>query len=94
MDEDFTAWLMRDTFGLEDDSPDVPSWHAQAACRDRPDVTWFPERADDWRPAVAVCNECPVRQECLQWALDHGEGIGIWGGLTARQRERHTQRAA
>lgn len=30
--------------------------------------------------AKNLCHECPVRRECLQWALEHREIWGIWGG--------------
>lgn len=39
----------------------------------------------------AVCKTCPVRIECLQWALDHDE-LGVWGGTT--DDDRHRLRAA
>ncbi len=32
-----------------------PAWHADAACREHPEVDWFPERGDDQGPAKAVC---------------------------------------
>jgi WhiB family redox-sensing transcriptional regulator len=36
--------------------------------------------------AKAICQECPVRQECLHYALDVGEPHGIWGGLNESER--------
>jgi WhiB family redox-sensing transcriptional regulator len=41
--------------------------------------------------AKAVCRECPVRDECLAYALDHREHDGVWGGLSARERRRLLQ---
>jgi Transcription factor WhiB len=40
--------------------------------------------------AKAVCERCPVRGECLQWALDAGADAdyGIWGGLDEAERRR------
>ena len=35
--------------------------------------------------AKAVCAECPARDACLGWALEHSE-YGIWGGLTEDER--------
>lgn len=35
--------------------------------------------------ALLYCDRCPVRTECLDWALAHDEQ-GIWGGTTAYQR--------
>jgi WhiB family redox-sensing transcriptional regulator len=31
-------------------------------------------------------NPCPVRQECLWYAVSHDEQHGIWGGLSHRER--------
>lgn len=39
--------------------------------------------------AKAVCAACPVKTECLDYALDHDEehlGKGIWGGTTYEER--------
>lgn len=38
--------------------------------------------------AKKVCFNCPVRLECLQYALDHDERFGVWGGATERERRR------
>jgi WhiB family redox-sensing transcriptional regulator len=37
--------------------------------------------------AVEGCMSCPVRGECLVYALAAGERHGIWGGLTPPERE-------
>lgn len=37
--------------------------------------------------AKAVCAFCPIRVECLNWALLQGANlVGVWGGLTAQER--------
>jgi WhiB family redox-sensing transcriptional regulator len=46
------------------------------------------------RVARAVCGGCPVKQECLDYALRHHEKFGIWGGLTERERRRYRRHAA
>lgn len=35
--------------------------------------------------AKAVCSGCPVRQDCLDYALEHNE-LGVWGGVGERER--------
>jgi hypothetical protein len=30
--------------------------------------------------AVAICNDCPVQAQCLQWATDNRIYDGVWGG--------------
>ena len=43
-------------------------------------------RAVDVDAALAVCEACPVRRDCLQNALDYDDPWGIWGGTTEGQR--------
>ena len=33
-----------------------------------------------------VCAACPVRTDCLDYAIANGEELGVWGGLTPDQR--------
>ena len=70
-----------------------PAWHADAACRERPDLNWFPERGEDVRQAKAVCSSCPVRSDCLADALANRRHHGIWGAPSERER-RPLRRAA
>lgn len=63
-----------------------PAWNADAACREHPDVNFHPERNEDVRPAKAVCADCLVRVECLDFALEHA-ATGIWGGTSEKQRK-------
>lgn len=45
------------------------------------------KRDQDYGLARAVCEQCPVKQTCLQWALDHNEDHGMWGAMTPPERE-------
>jgi len=65
-----------------------PSWHVHGACRPENMPLFFPPPGlNQSAPAAkAICAVCPVRRPCLQYALDHNEPYGIWGGLSARQR--------
>jgi WhiB family redox-sensing transcriptional regulator len=66
-------------------------WRDGAACRYRDPELFFPEgtagpavlQADQ---AKRVCQSCPVRAPCLDFALRHGLGFGIWGGVTGEER--------
>jgi WhiB family redox-sensing transcriptional regulator len=55
------------------------------------------KRARD-RQAAAVCAGCPVRAECLDYAISVPEKYGTWGGLNedlrAKERNRRMKRAA
>ncbi len=36
--------------------------------------------------AKAVCEVCPYKQRCQDWALAHPEERGVWGGLSEDDR--------
>jgi WhiB family redox-sensing transcriptional regulator len=36
--------------------------------------------------AKDVCSRCPVRAECLAFALANGEEFGVWGGMDPDER--------
>jgi WhiB family transcriptional regulator, redox-sensing transcriptional regulator len=38
--------------------------------------------------ALRICSACPVRQQCLDFAMRTREPVGIWGGTTPEQRAR------
>ena len=44
--------------------------------------------------AKAICERCPVKAECLAYAdaLGKKAGEGVWGGLTAHERELRVRR--
>lgn len=64
-----------------------PEWMAFAQCRDGdPDAAFAAEGSDEAVLfAKGVCGRCPVRVECLEYALDRRDP-GIYGGLTPTQR--------
>lgn len=66
---------------------DRADWVRHAECRGMPEL-FFPQRGASTKEAKAVCAMCPVRQECLDHAIDVGEKFGIWGGLSERERRR------
>ncbi len=68
--------------------PEAPPWKEDAACRGTDPDVFFPSRGEDLVVARAVCAGCPVRGECLDFALAHNEKFGVWGGLSERERRR------
>ena len=48
---------------------------------------------DQMDEALTYCNRCPVKDDCLRWALESGEAWGIWGGVRLEdvplQKRRH-----
>ena len=68
-----------------------PAWHADALCREHPEIDFFPVRGESVEAAKAVCARCLVRDECLATALamcDSGldGAVGIWGGTSQQER--------
>ena len=59
-------------------------WAVAANCRGTGDVL-FAEGAAQRRVRI-LCEDCPVRRECLAEALDDRIEWGVWGGMTERER--------
>lgn len=61
----------------------------QANCANEDIEVFFPEepstRVANTLKAKALCNSCPIQQQCLDYALQN-EDHGIWGGMTAAER--------
>lgn len=38
--------------------------------------------------AKKLCAGCPIRVQCLEYAVEAEEPYGVWGGLTAKERKR------
>lgn len=80
-------------------------WDHQAECgRTLDDGTkiydpelWWPvgreSKDKHWRAAIAVCDQpCPVKWQCLQWAIDNDIRDGIWGGMSPSERAQYALR--
>ena len=61
-----------------------------AACATTDPELWFPELDSLWRVAQAkkICEKCPVKTECLEYAIRNKFKDGIWGGLSPTERHR------
>ncbi len=73
---------------------DADDWRESAVCADSDEDsdTWH---LDDTKGAIAaaatalakeLCADCPVRPECLAYALQIGPVTGVWGGTTEAER--------
>jgi WhiB family redox-sensing transcriptional regulator len=69
-------------------------WQWRAACRGQDAALFFPpgnleskdERLVRERRAKSICAVCPVRLECLEYAVRIREPHGVWGGLNELER--------
>ncbi len=75
------------------------SWPDKAACRGLDVQLFFGAEEEqpserDFREAraKAVCESCPVRRECLDYALENSLRYGIWGGLDEDERRLERRR--
>ena len=66
-------------------------WRHRARCRDVDPELFFPvgttgPAAIQVVAAKAICMQCEVRMECLEWAMTTGQDAGVWGGLSEEER--------
>jgi WhiB family redox-sensing transcriptional regulator len=69
------------------------SWQFEGACNGADPESFFldpNQRGDSKRTkeqrAIAICNTCPVKKQCLEHALNVPEVYGVWGGMTEENR--------
>jgi WhiB family redox-sensing transcriptional regulator len=86
--------------------PDVEvgeDWRERAECRPgngHDTNLWFPIGESGpallWiEEAKEICNtRCPVRDQCLAWALKANEAWGVWGGTSEADRRSMKRSAA
>ncbi|MGP4021137.1 WhiB family transcriptional regulator [Saccharopolyspora sp. 5N708] len=74
-------------------SEDEQEWQERALCAQTDPEAFFPEKGGSTREAKRICAGCEVRSECLEYALQHDERFGIWGGLSERERRKLKRRA-
>lgn len=65
---------------------DPPPFVAQALCAQTDPELFFPEQGESSAKARRICWSCPVRRECLAYAIENNEPYGVWGGYASRAR--------
>ena len=73
---------------------DFWAWQAEGLCKNEDSEVFFLDpnmRGDVKRLRVsvakAICQPCPVKNECLQHALTVPETYGVWGGMSEEERD-------
>ena len=65
------------------------SWMREGNCRRVAPETMFPSDSTGVTIACQVCAHCPVKQECLEFALKINRlARGVWGATSERERRR------
>lgn len=73
------------TEGLTDE-PGERDWVKQANCLDEDTKVFYPHNGRDYEARLTICEQCPVKLECLDYALKHKDINGIWGGSSGIER--------
>jgi WhiB family transcriptional regulator, redox-sensing transcriptional regulator len=63
-------------------------WMAQGKCREMDPTIFFPGDGIGVQMARRICEECPVKGPCLEYALVNRVDHGVWGGTSERERRR------
>lgn len=68
-------------------------WRDLASCRDTSPDLFFPvgttgPALEQIAAAKAVCQECLVRSDCLEFALVTNQDSGVWGGTSEEERRK------
>ena len=70
------------------------AWRESAACAGADIEVFFPDDGDEIGTAAAkaICENCPVQEACLQYALATNQTEGVWGGMDKHERRRMRRR--
>ena len=66
-------------------------WKDQANCKNVDTNVFFPNDMGQIKPekmteALHYCYSCPVKEQCLEYAINSNIQVGIWGGMSTRAR--------
>lgn len=67
-------------------------WMKAALCQDQPPSHFFPSDGVGVEAARRLCETCPVKSPCLEYALAERIDHGVWGGTSERERRRIRRR--
>ncbi|MGH9190212.1 MAG: WhiB family transcriptional regulator [Acidimicrobiales bacterium] len=67
-------------------------WMAEGNCRTQPPSLFFPSDGVGVDVARRICEDCPVKEPCLEYALANTIDHGVWGGASERERRRIARR--
>ena len=65
---------------------DPGTWRAESFCRKYPTRMWFGGDHRETMRAKAICAACVVQSQCLEFAVDRADLLGIWAGTTPHER--------
>jgi WhiB family redox-sensing transcriptional regulator len=62
-------------------------WKDRGICSQTDPEAFFDDHGKSTVAAKMVCSDCPVVGECLDYAIRNHERFGVWGGLSAWERQ-------
>jgi WhiB family redox-sensing transcriptional regulator len=70
----------------EEDKENPLEWQREALCSQTDPELFFPYWEMNNKDAKAICQECPVKQKCFDYAVSNNETNGVWGGVDFTER--------
>jgi WhiB family redox-sensing transcriptional regulator len=69
---------------------EILQWMKDAGCKGNTKADFFPihGQTEQSKLAYSICSRCNVKTECLNYAVERPEIMGIWGGTSHRQRRK------
>ena len=64
----------------------------RGSCRSIAPEVFFPSDGVGVEAARRICDGCPVKAPCLEYAIVHRVEHGVWGGASERERRRIARR--
>ena len=55
-----------------------------AKCKGQLDL-FFSDSMRKLHAAKSICQSCPLKEECGEWAIKNHTYNGVWGGMTSRE---------
>ena len=68
------------------------TWMANGSCAVEKPSVFFPSDGVGVEFARRICASCPVKEPCLEYALEQRIDHGVWGGCSERERRRILKR--
>lgn len=56
------------------------------ACQTSDPDAWFSDDGSAYAMARQLCQKCPVKDLCADFAVENREPHGLWGGLSPKER--------
>ncbi len=85
-------WALRDAEHRGAVMPDLlgaaQAWQERAVCAEADPEAFFPEKGFSPREAKRVCRACEVKDQRMEYALEHDGRFGVGGGLSERERRK------